>query len=265
MFVALKSYAQLFGCRLCYVCVGLVSCGSVALSQQRTERGFYFPVDSNFTGEGLQENLPEALAECAPGSEAFHLGVDLLADAGAPVYAISDGIVAARSSQHLSPDVAALLVRHKPPGGADFFALYGNIGTRLKAGMSVTAGESIGVVGHSRGMSHLHFAVFLSGGDASRALADWNLSRCSRLPDGFRYVDPIQWLGSLQVAHDTTPNRCDLNGDGVVDFKDVELARQMALKLIPCTADLNMDGKCNVIDVQRIVNASLTGTCRVGP
>jgi len=39
----------------------------------------------------------------------------------------------------------------------------------------------------------------------------------------------------------------------------------MALKVIPCTADLNGDGECNVIDVQRIVNASLTSVCRVGP
>jgi hypothetical protein len=59
-------------------------------------------------------------------------------------------------------------------------------------------------------------------------------------------------------------NRCDLNGDGVVDAKDVELGRLMAAKAIPCTADLNKDGECNVVDLQRIVNASLTGACRLG-
>jgi hypothetical protein len=260
----LKSRAQLFASRLCYICMGFVSCGSVAFSQQRTEHGFYFPVDSQSSHQGLQDNLSEALAGCTADSEAVHPGVDLLADAGAPVYAISEGVVAARSSQHLSPEVVALLVRHKPRSGAEFFAIYGNIRTALKAGMSVTAGESIGVVGHSPRLSHLHFAVFVSGGDASRALADWNLSQCSRWPDRVKYIDPLQWLGPLQVADDSALNRCDLNGDGVVDLKDVELGRQMALKLIPCTADLNMDGECNVIDVQRLVNASLTGVCRVG-
>jgi murein DD-endopeptidase MepM/ murein hydrolase activator NlpD len=243
--------------------MGLVSCGSVAFSQQKTEHGFYFPVDSKSSHQGLPENLREALAECTADSEGFHLGVDLLADAGTPIYAISGGIVTARSTQHLSPDFAALLVKHKPRSGAEFFAIYGNMRTTLEAGTSVTAGESIGVVGHSYRPSHLHFAVFASGGDASRALADWNLSQCSRWPDLVRYADPLQWLGPLQVAY-SAPNRCDLNGDGVVDLKDVELGRQMALKLIPCTADLNMDGECNVIDVQRIVNASLNGVCRVG-
>jgi hypothetical protein len=44
----------------------------------------------------------------------------------------------------------------------------------------------------------------------------------------------------------------------------VTLAHLMALKLIPCLADLNGDGVCNIIEVQRVINALNTGACRVG-
>lgn len=57
---------------------------------------------------------------------------------------------------------------------------------------------------------------------------------------------------------------CDLNGDGVVDSKDEELQRKMALHLLPCTNDLNGDGACSVAEVQRIDIAASGGLCRIG-
>lgn len=47
--------------------------------------------------------------------------------------------------------------------------------------------------------------------------------------------------------------RLDLNRDGPVDDADVALAIQQALGLAPCQ-DIDGDGACTVIDVQRIVN-----------
>jgi hypothetical protein len=250
--------------RLCCVCIGLVSCCWVAFSQQKTERGFYFPIDvKSSRGQGIQKGLRGFLSGCTTGSNDFHPGVDLLAGVDTPVYAISGGVVAARRGQGLSPEVVALLIRHKPPKGAQFYAVYGNIRTTLEAGMSVAAGQSIGVVGNSPRPSHLHFAVIVTTGDVSPAPSDWDLLPCSRWPDRVSYADPLKWLGPFR--DDSGHNRCDLNRDGVVDAKDVELEVQMALKVIPCTADVNRDGECNVIDVQRIVNARLTGICRVGP
>lgn len=53
-------------------------------------------------------------------------------------------------------------------------------------------------------------------------------------------------------------SRYDLNGDGLVNQLDVNLAAQQALGLSPCTnADVNGDGACNLLDVQLIVAASL--------
>jgi hypothetical protein len=57
-----------------------------------------------------------------------------------------------------------------------------------------------------------------------------------------------------------------LNGDGVLNAVDIALATNQALEAIPCTTgDLDRNGVCNVIDVQRVVNAVLGGVCRVGP
>jgi hypothetical protein len=56
---------------------------------------------------------------------------------------------------------------------------------------------------------------------------------------------------------------CDVNHDGVVNSTDVQLEVNAVLGLTSCTADLDGDGRCDVIDVQRIVVAALGGTCRV--
>ena len=72
----------------------------------------------------------------------------------------------------------------------------------------------------------------------------------------------LVWLGALSS---NTPNACDLNGDGLVTFIDVQLAIAQALGTASCgTADVNGDGRCDVIDVQLIINASLSGVCQVG-
>jgi hypothetical protein len=68
------------------------------------------------------------------------------------------------------------------------------------------------------------------------------------------------------VPRERRTSRCDLDGNGVVNECDVNLARDAVLGVIPCEADIDGDGVCTVMDVQRVVNASLKGgTCRVGP
>jgi len=57
---------------------------------------------------------------------------------------------------------------------------------------------------------------------------------------------------------------CDLNQDGVVNVTDVQLATNMALGLVPCTANVYGTNACNVIVVQRVTNAALGGTCVTG-
>ena len=56
---------------------------------------------------------------------------------------------------------------------------------------------------------------------------------------------------------------CDINGDGVVDSTDVALSLSMVLGQTACTADLDQDGRCTVVDLQRVTDA-VNGVCRVG-
>jgi hypothetical protein len=57
---------------------------------------------------------------------------------------------------------------------------------------------------------------------------------------------------------------CDLNQDGAVNPTDVNLATTMALGTSTCTANIAGAGVCNVVVVQRVINAALGGACIIG-
>jgi hypothetical protein len=54
---------------------------------------------------------------------------------------------------------------------------------------------------------------------------------------------------------------CDLNNDGTVNVVDVQLATNMDLGLMTCTANIEGPGVCNPAVVQLVVNAALGGGC----
>ena len=56
-------------------------------------------------------------------------------------------------------------------------------------------------------------------------------------------------------------NICDLTLDGKVDSADVQAAINMSLGISPCTASIAGPSICNIIVVQRVVNASMGGAC----
>jgi hypothetical protein len=62
-------------------------------------------------------------------------------------------------------------------------------------------------------------------------------------------------------ASSSTPpvSACDLNGDGVVNSQDIQLAIEMVLGNISCTAAV-----CNVVMVQNVINAADGGPCLIG-
>lgn len=64
---------------------------------------------------------------------------------------------------------------------------------------------------------------------------------------------------SLQAA---ALNACDLNADGAVNTTDVNLAIGMTTGAVtPCTANVIGNGVCNVVMVQRVINATLGASC----
>jgi fibronectin type 3 domain-containing protein len=58
-----------------------------------------------------------------------------------------------------------------------------------------------------------------------------------------------------------TGNSCDLTLDGRVDAADVQAAINMSLGVSACTADVAGVNACNIVVVQRIINASLGAPC----
>lgn len=59
-------------------------------------------------------------------------------------------------------------------------------------------------------------------------------------------------------------SQCDVNNDGRTDSADVQAANDAALGKRGCENDLDGNGKCDVVDSQRVINAALGGACRVG-
>jgi hypothetical protein len=71
-------------------------------------------------------------------------------------------------------------------------------------------------------------------------------------------------LGRPSGADAQALNACDLNADAVVDILDVQLATNMGLGQVPCTANVIGTGVCNIVLVQRVINAVLSGSCVTG-
>jgi hypothetical protein len=72
--------------------------------------------------------------------------------------------------------------------------------------------------------------------------------------NGVSLVAPVPFTLSVTSA-------CDLDGNGVIDATDLATAMQQVVGVGACSADLNSDGVCNVIDVQIIANAPASGKC----
>ena len=58
-----------------------------------------------------------------------------------------------------------------------------------------------------------------------------------------------------------TGNLCDLTSDGKVDAADVQAAINMSLGISPCSGNVAGLNACNVVVVQRVINASMGAPC----
>jgi hypothetical protein len=66
-------------------------------------------------------------------------------------------------------------------------------------------------------------------------------------------------LLSVPVCAQISP--CDLNQDGTVNAVDVQLAINMVLGSVPCSANIDGAGVCNAAIVQRVINAAMGQAC----
>ncbi|MBM6623458.1 SH3 domain-containing protein [Micrococcaceae bacterium RIT802] len=97
-----------------------------------------------------------------------HLGQDLPASNGSPIYAVANGVVTATHNGVYGGTAGYIIVRHIL-GGQTYYTAYihmYNAGKYVRAGQSVKAGQRIADVGSSGASTapHLHFEVWGSAG-----------------------------------------------------------------------------------------------------
>jgi hypothetical protein len=73
-----------------------------------------------------------------------------------------------------------------------------------------------------------------------------------------------QGTSQLVQTSQVALNACDLNADGAVNAADAQLAVNMSLGLLTCTANILGAGICNSTVVQDVVTAVLGGSCPAG-
>jgi hypothetical protein len=75
--------------------------------------------------------------------------------------------------------------------------------------------------------------------------------------------NPAGTLASSTVSFKaaTGISACDLNADGAINPVDVQMATNMNLGLLTCTANIAGPGVCSPLVIQQITNAAVTGIC----
>jgi murein DD-endopeptidase MepM/ murein hydrolase activator NlpD len=173
-----------------------------------------------------------------PGGSTHHLGLDLAAKAGTPIYAIAAGIVTHTVSGS-SSRAGYISVKHRIDG-AEYTSIYMHIWsatTRVKVGQIVKAGQRISEVGSSGGSTgnHLHLELWKAGsGGATSQNALTFLSQ--------RGVD-IK-AGATAVTAKPTPATCTYYTTTSVNFRTGPALSHSVIRLLPKgTAMTHVPGK----------------------
>ncbi len=104
----------------------------------------------------------------APRRRTIHLGIDLFAPSGSPVYAPLDGAVHSFADNRLPLDYGpTIVVRHETEEGVGFYTLYGHLSREslegIKVGQPIRGGQQIGTIGdlsvNGGWPAHVHFQI----------------------------------------------------------------------------------------------------------
>lgn len=173
-----------------------------------------------------------------PGASTYHMGVDLAARGGSPIYAIAAGVVT-HTVTGTSSRVGYISVRHNI-GGAEYTSMYLHIWsatTHVKVGQVVKAGQRISEVGTSGGSSgnHLHLEV-------------WKAA-----PGGAQAQNPVTFLkahgvdlyaSATAINAKATPASCTYYTTGSVNFRTGPSTAYSAMRLLPiATAMVHVPGR----------------------
>lgn len=133
----------------------------------------------------------------------LHMGVDLWAPAGTPVYAVADGVVHARADNANPRDYGPTVVIEHDVDGTTLWALYGHLSRTslppMRPGRRIDAGTRIGTLGtadeNGGWVPHLHFQLARSAPDGADLPGVVEVDRRDEALR--RYPDPRRVLGPL--------------------------------------------------------------------
>jgi hypothetical protein len=177
--------------------MSIVALATAAAAQSRLASGFYYPV-STYISTGCSYFLARDAAHggCYPFNGYYHLGHDMRASVGAPVYAIAAGTVVL-----VRPDDTgnvALFIQHALSDGSKFTALYGHVRSTLKFGDTVLAGATVATVGpYGATASHLHLAI-VPGTTIPAGHLEIGVNASWPATNGF--TDPLAWIMTRSPA-----------------------------------------------------------------
>ncbi|MCB9279701.1 MAG: aminotransferase class III-fold pyridoxal phosphate-dependent enzyme [Lewinellaceae bacterium] len=135
------------------------------LRQGRVAIGGYGEVRPFYTTD-----IYAVTTDSGPAWRTVHLGLDVWADAGTPVFCPVDGEVYSvhnnAGEKNYGPTI---ILRHNPADGPEFYTLYGHLALTslhgVKAGQKVRKGQTIAAIGpapeNGNWPPHLHFQVML--------------------------------------------------------------------------------------------------------
>jgi hypothetical protein len=119
-------------------------------------------------------------------------------------------------------------------------------------------------------MTAVGFVTYANGNGGNYQLSSSSIYRNTGMDGKDPGIDSTglttKLQGVLQGALAAATLSCDLNSDGSVNVLDVQLATNQVLGYATCgSADLVGSGQCTILDVQRIISASLGASCHLGP
>lgn len=164
-------------------------------------------VSKGIVGAGgyLEDRIGVYTSEIYAGKRFIHMGVDIWAPAGYPVYAFADGTVHGFRDNANPLDYGPTLVTEHDISGQKIWALYGHISREsleaLDTGMPIKKGQTLAVLGteeeNGGWVPHLHFQVSVrepAGPDMPGVVSP------DELPEAIRiYPDPRIVLGPIYI------------------------------------------------------------------
>ncbi|MEN6372629.1 MAG: M23 family metallopeptidase [Armatimonadota bacterium] len=147
---------------------------------------FYYPTSYVWSGDGNIQQPPGesqlfgwlATDQDDPPYPVHysHLGIDIRSNSNSPVYALTDGVIAANKTTNYNTENKALWVKHDLPDGGSFYAVYGHVDSSLQEGTQVKAGQQIARIAEQDN-SHIHLGIHPEG-----VTAPWGRGT---IPDGW--------------------------------------------------------------------------------